>query len=225
MGGRTIPQFGVHYEPTELSRFDLSLDLLPLINSRAVGLLDHERMMMQLVSLERTSVRGGRDRMDNPVADAAAGGACPQGQRVQPGAASARQCATCRRIQAFRAVDCLRKEPTIMILSSHLDATLYRARIGSPTQHPGSGARVEGPGTHRFASRLSVMAHDASYYRAQADICHRLALSQPPPLDQHYQQLAERWARMADEQEAIKLHLGRRGSFWSRLKARFARPS
>lgn len=73
MGGRTIPQFGVHYEPTELSRSNLSLDLLPLINSRAVGLLDHERMMMQLVSLERTSVRGGRDRMDNPVANAAAG--------------------------------------------------------------------------------------------------------------------------------------------------------
>jgi hypothetical protein len=33
-------KFGVHYEPTELSRSDLSLDLLPLIDSRAVGLLD-----------------------------------------------------------------------------------------------------------------------------------------------------------------------------------------
>jgi hypothetical protein len=72
---------GVHYEPSEHSRSELYLDLLPLVNSRAVALLDHERMMLQMVSLERTSVRfgGGRDRVDHPkgmhddVANAAAG--------------------------------------------------------------------------------------------------------------------------------------------------------
>jgi hypothetical protein len=71
----------VHYEPAERSRSELYLDILPLINSRAVALLDHERLMLQLVSLERTSVRfgGGRDRVDHPkglhddVANAAAG--------------------------------------------------------------------------------------------------------------------------------------------------------
>ena len=55
--------------------------MLALINSRAVALLDHERLMLQLVSVERTSVRfgGGRDRVDHPkgmhddVANAAAG--------------------------------------------------------------------------------------------------------------------------------------------------------
>ena len=72
---------GVHYEPAERSRSELYLDILPLINSRGVALLDHERLMLQLVSLERTSVRfdGGRDRVDHPkgchddVANAAAG--------------------------------------------------------------------------------------------------------------------------------------------------------
>jgi hypothetical protein len=72
---------GVHYEPSERSRSELYLDILPLVNSRAVALLDHERLMLQLVSLERTSVRfgGGRDRVDHPkgchddVANAAAG--------------------------------------------------------------------------------------------------------------------------------------------------------
>jgi hypothetical protein len=72
---------GVHYEPSEHSRSELYLDMLPLINSRAVALLDHERLMLQLVSLERTSVRfgGGRDRVDHAkgchddVANAAAG--------------------------------------------------------------------------------------------------------------------------------------------------------
>jgi hypothetical protein len=71
----------VHYEPSEPNRSELYLDLLPLINSRAVALLDHERLMLQLVSLERTSVRfgGGRDRVDHPkgmhddVANAAPG--------------------------------------------------------------------------------------------------------------------------------------------------------
>jgi hypothetical protein len=70
---------GVHYEPSELSRSELYLDLLPLINSRGVALLDIDRLMTQLVTLERTSVRGGRDRVDHPrgyhddVANAAAG--------------------------------------------------------------------------------------------------------------------------------------------------------
>jgi hypothetical protein len=72
---------GVHYEPSEHSRSELYLDLLPLINSRGVALLDSERLLHQLVSLERTSVRfgGGRDRVDHPkglhddVANAAAG--------------------------------------------------------------------------------------------------------------------------------------------------------
>jgi hypothetical protein len=71
----------VHYEASEHSRSELYLDILPLINSRAVALSDHERLMLQLVSLERTSVRfgGGRDRVDHPkgmhddLANAAAG--------------------------------------------------------------------------------------------------------------------------------------------------------
>jgi hypothetical protein len=69
----------VHLEPAEKSKSELYLDVLPLINSRAVDLLDHERMMLQLVSLERTAVRGGRDKVDHPrgghddIANAAAG--------------------------------------------------------------------------------------------------------------------------------------------------------
>ena len=36
------------------------------INSKAVGLLDHPRLVTQLTSLERTTVRGGRDKVDHP---------------------------------------------------------------------------------------------------------------------------------------------------------------
>jgi hypothetical protein len=55
------------------------LDLLPLINSKAVRLLDHERMSMQLVSLERSTKARGQDRIDHPrhghddIANAVAG--------------------------------------------------------------------------------------------------------------------------------------------------------
>jgi hypothetical protein len=69
----------VHLEPAEKSKSEIYVDVLPLINSGAVDLLDHERLMLQLVSLERTTVRGGRDKIDHPrgchddIANAVAG--------------------------------------------------------------------------------------------------------------------------------------------------------
>src|SRR5262249_59408402 len=56
---------GVFYEPAEKPKSDLYRDLLPLINSRAVGLLEHERMLLQLSSLERRTARGGKDSIDH----------------------------------------------------------------------------------------------------------------------------------------------------------------
>ena len=42
-----------------------SQGLLPLLNSQAVDLLDNERLVSQLVSLERRTTRGGRDSIDH----------------------------------------------------------------------------------------------------------------------------------------------------------------
>ena len=39
--------------------------MLPLLNSQAVDLLDNERLVSQLVSLERRTTRGGRDSIDH----------------------------------------------------------------------------------------------------------------------------------------------------------------
>jgi len=70
---------GVHLEAAEKTKSDIYLDLVPLINSKAVRLLDHERMTLQLVGLERTTKAGGKDRIDHPrglhddIANAAAG--------------------------------------------------------------------------------------------------------------------------------------------------------
>jgi hypothetical protein len=61
------------------SKSDLYLDVLPIINSRAVALLDHPKMVSQLAALERRAVRGARDTVDHPrgghddVANAVAG--------------------------------------------------------------------------------------------------------------------------------------------------------
>lgn len=44
---------GVNYEPAEKSKSDLYRALLPLINSGAVDLLDHDKMVTQLTSLDR----------------------------------------------------------------------------------------------------------------------------------------------------------------------------
>ena len=56
---------GVNYEPSEKTKSDLYRDLLPLINSGAVDLLEHDRLVTQLTSLERRTARGGRDSIDH----------------------------------------------------------------------------------------------------------------------------------------------------------------
>jgi hypothetical protein len=69
----------VFYEPAEKPKFELYRDLLPLINSGAVEILDNERLIAQLVSLERRSSRGGKESIDHApgalddVANAVAG--------------------------------------------------------------------------------------------------------------------------------------------------------
>jgi hypothetical protein len=57
---------GINYDHAGKSKSDLYLDLLPLINSGGVDLLDNDRLLHQLVSLERRAARGGRDSIDHP---------------------------------------------------------------------------------------------------------------------------------------------------------------
>jgi hypothetical protein len=57
---------GVFYEVADRTKSDLYLELLPLINSRAVDLIEHDRLMTQLVGLERRTSRGGKDSIDHP---------------------------------------------------------------------------------------------------------------------------------------------------------------
>ncbi len=71
-------KFGVRLEPSARPKSDLYLALLPLVNSGAVALLDHARLLAQLVGLERRTGRG-RDHVDHApgahddVANAVAG--------------------------------------------------------------------------------------------------------------------------------------------------------
>jgi hypothetical protein len=70
---------GVNYEPSEKSKSDLYKELLAPINSGAVALLDSDRLVQQLMSLERRTARGGKDSIDHApgthddVANAVAG--------------------------------------------------------------------------------------------------------------------------------------------------------
>jgi hypothetical protein len=63
----------------EKPKSEIYQDLLPLINSGAVDLLDNDRLQQQLVTLERCTSRGGRDSIDHTpgahddVANAVAG--------------------------------------------------------------------------------------------------------------------------------------------------------
>jgi hypothetical protein len=69
----------ISYEPAQKAKSDLYRDLLPLINSRRIDLLDHPHLIAQLCALERRTARGGRDSIDHTpgahddVANAVAG--------------------------------------------------------------------------------------------------------------------------------------------------------
>ena len=65
MAARAIQELGITYEPAAKPKSDLYRDLLPAINSRRIDLLDHPRLVNQLVSLERRTARGGRDSIDH----------------------------------------------------------------------------------------------------------------------------------------------------------------
>jgi hypothetical protein len=70
---------GITYQAAQKPKSDIFLELLPQINSRSVDLLDHPKLINQLVSLERRTARGGRDSIDHApgahddVANAVAG--------------------------------------------------------------------------------------------------------------------------------------------------------
>jgi hypothetical protein len=56
---------GVTYEPSGRTKSDLYRELLPLLNCRNVDLLDHDKMVSQLVGLERRVGRNGKDYIDH----------------------------------------------------------------------------------------------------------------------------------------------------------------
>jgi hypothetical protein len=56
---------GINYETSEKNRSALYLDLLPLINSGAIDLLNNDRLVTQLLGLERRTSRAGRDSIDH----------------------------------------------------------------------------------------------------------------------------------------------------------------
>lgn len=70
---------GIEYRRCERSKSQLYAELLPLLNSGQVELLDHDRLRAQLLALERRVSRAGKDVIDHPpsgrddCANAAAG--------------------------------------------------------------------------------------------------------------------------------------------------------
>jgi hypothetical protein len=56
---------GVSYEVSEFSKSEIYQAFMPMINSRSVALLDHDRLERQLVALERRVSRGGKDSIDH----------------------------------------------------------------------------------------------------------------------------------------------------------------
>ena len=58
-------RFGVIYEQAARPKAELYQALLPLLNSGRIDLLDHSKLVNQLLGLERNTTRGGRDHIDH----------------------------------------------------------------------------------------------------------------------------------------------------------------
>jgi hypothetical protein len=82
--------YGIKYEVGDKPKSDLYRDFLPLLNSGQVELLDSDRLVNQIVSLERKTARGGKDSIDHPpggmddLANAVAG-VCTSGVKKKRG--------------------------------------------------------------------------------------------------------------------------------------------
>jgi hypothetical protein len=58
-------QHGIKYELAKLVKSDQYRDLLPLLNSSRITLPDNDRLIAQIVGLERQVTRGGKDSIDH----------------------------------------------------------------------------------------------------------------------------------------------------------------
>jgi hypothetical protein len=74
-----LDALGITFTPSTLDKSGVFAELLPLVNTGRVELLDDPTLRAELLALERRSVRGGRDSIDHPrgahddVANVAAG--------------------------------------------------------------------------------------------------------------------------------------------------------
>ncbi|RUX70684.1 hypothetical protein EN990_30975 [Mesorhizobium sp. M7A.F.Ca.US.005.03.1.1] len=72
-------RYGIRYIKSPLNKSELFLNFLPMLNSRSIQLLDHSKLVSQLVGMQRRVTSGGRETIDhNPnghddVANAVAG--------------------------------------------------------------------------------------------------------------------------------------------------------
>ena len=58
-------RFGIRCEQSAAPKSDLYRDLLPLLNSGRIELLDHTRLVAQLCQLERRTTRSGKESIDH----------------------------------------------------------------------------------------------------------------------------------------------------------------
>lgn len=58
-------EHGVYYQPAGKAKSDIYREALPLLNAGKVELLDHPRLTVQIIGLERRVGRGGRDSIDH----------------------------------------------------------------------------------------------------------------------------------------------------------------
>ena len=58
-------EHGIEYKTSDHTKSAIYTELLPLLNSGRVELLDHRKLVSQIVGLQRRTARGGKDSIDH----------------------------------------------------------------------------------------------------------------------------------------------------------------
>jgi hypothetical protein len=134
-----LRKHGISYEVGTKVKSDIYRDALPMINSGRIRLLDHQRLIGQLCSLERRTSRGGRDSIDHPpdAHDDVANSVCGPFGRAERSGARRRLCLVEMGHRRHRA-----RAGSHNFHTTALATPVFWLAVTSGTTTPSSGSRL-----------------------------------------------------------------------------------
>jgi hypothetical protein len=147
-----LRKHGILYEVGTKVKSEIYRDALPMINSGRIRLLDHQRLIGQLCSLERRTSRGGRDSIDHPpdAHDDVANSVCGPFGRAERSGARRQLCLVEMGHRRHRA-----RAGSHNFHTTALATPVFWLAVTSGTTTPSSGSRLTRGRKSEYAGQIS----------------------------------------------------------------------